>query len=640
MAFFRVAAPSLTSVLNGTADAPQLMLIDPNQCQCFRLGDLDTNPSVRTWHLWWRRSHYPHSFADLEQGSLGQALLQFRADDPNHHRNWEQVGSSLAWTTVTALCSLHGHEESPFAVTRGFTDAEARLLASRSVFVHAVYRLWCSGSSHAYCAEQLESLCEKGALRDALPKQPDTIRFDQVSFGRRLSMATQLQNLQAYRVLLQHWTTNEQRKIRLSGADVERVVLLEDHQLSADSGARVHVARWLADGGQALQIHRYHLQRRPFIGTTSMDAELSFLMANVARVGPGQVVLDPYVGTGSILVSCAVAGATQLLGSDLDRWVLHGTSHTARRRHHTTALESVKTADSKATEPERPGDMGICAESSRQRGRWGQATGSSSEPPMHPYGAPERLSILDNFRYYGIPRHQWPELVRMDLLEPAWTGGDAQHHPGWCDAIVCDPPYGIREGTRQARCAPFPRQPKARVSSKRRAPFAAHLDALFRLAARVLRPGGRLVFWLPAMSELTEYDLPHHDALEYFGKPCRQRMRGGLSRYLLVLVKRSDLDTAAAAAASLRREVFYKEAPANYQRAHEDLAARLFRVSERAEAHLMMPKIGLDPHSSSMSSACALSDDHSGETTTLSGLQTAPPANKPSLDGLRDGRRW
>ena len=37
-----------------------------------------------------------------------------------------------------------------------------------------------------------------------------------------------------------------------------------------------------------------------FIGNTSMDPTLSFLMANMAGVNETSIVLDPFVGTGEV----------------------------------------------------------------------------------------------------------------------------------------------------------------------------------------------------------------------------------------------------------------------------------------------------------------------------------------------------
>lgn len=48
---------------------------------------------------------------------------------------------------------------------------------------------------------------------------------------------------------------------------------------------------------------RYNLKKRPYLGPTSTDHELAFLMANQAQVCPGDMVYDPFLGTGSIAVA-------------------------------------------------------------------------------------------------------------------------------------------------------------------------------------------------------------------------------------------------------------------------------------------------------------------------------------------------
>lgn len=53
----------------------------------------------------------------------------------------------------------------------------------------------------------------------------------------------------------------------------------------------------IADGQREL-IESYSVKKRHFIGNTSMDACLSFIMANHARVKPNDIVYDPFVGTG------------------------------------------------------------------------------------------------------------------------------------------------------------------------------------------------------------------------------------------------------------------------------------------------------------------------------------------------------
>ena len=77
----------------------------------------------------------------------------------------------------------------------------------------------------------------------------------------------------------------------------------------------------IADGQREL-IESYSVKKRHFIGNTSMDACLSFIMANHGRVKPNDVVYDPFVGTGIFffywwekLGDCVTARTTLLPGA-------------------------------------------------------------------------------------------------------------------------------------------------------------------------------------------------------------------------------------------------------------------------------------------------------------------------------------
>ena len=68
---------------------------------------------------------------------------------------------------------------------------------------------------------------------------------------------------------------------------------------------------------------KYDLKRRIYLGPTSLDHELAFIMANLALIRSGMMVLDPFVGTGSILVALGHLGA-MCFGTDIDLRVLQG----------------------------------------------------------------------------------------------------------------------------------------------------------------------------------------------------------------------------------------------------------------------------------------------------------------------------
>lgn len=57
----------------------------------------------------------------------------------------------------------------------------------------------------------------------------------------------------------------------------------------------------IADGQREL-IRSYSVKNRHFIGNTSMDAGLSFIMANHAMVKENDLVFDPFVGTGRFIL--------------------------------------------------------------------------------------------------------------------------------------------------------------------------------------------------------------------------------------------------------------------------------------------------------------------------------------------------
>ena len=61
---------------------------------------------------------------------------------------------------------------------------------------------------------------------------------------------------------------------------------------------------------------KFSLNARPFVGTTSTKHDLSFIMWNLANIQPGNAVYDPFVGTGSLLISASALGAVWY-GSDI-----------------------------------------------------------------------------------------------------------------------------------------------------------------------------------------------------------------------------------------------------------------------------------------------------------------------------------
>ena len=53
-----------------------------------------------------------------------------------------------------------------------------------------------------------------------------------------------------------------------------------------------------------------------------MEAGIAMVMANMAQIKPNQLVCDPFVGSGSLLVACAHFGA-HVMGGDIDYNIIH-----------------------------------------------------------------------------------------------------------------------------------------------------------------------------------------------------------------------------------------------------------------------------------------------------------------------------
>ena len=157
---------------------------------------------------------------------------------------------------------------------------------------------------------------------------------------------------------------------------------------------------------------KYVLTKRKYIGPTSTDHLLSFLMANFAQIKEGQMVIDPFVGTGSLLIPPSYYKA-QCFGCDLDVRVLRGYSVGYTRKN-----EIDKT-------------------------------------PQKMQG-----NIFSNFDDYDFPR---PQIIRQDINNSAFRKKNFLF-----DAIVCDPPYGWRAGVRKTGLSDIKKEKREKRLEKKR----------------------------------------------------------------------------------------------------------------------------------------------------------------------------
>ncbi|XP_074920023.1 tRNA (guanine(10)-N(2))-methyltransferase TRMT11 isoform X9 [Chelonoidis abingdonii] len=144
-------------------------------------------------------------------------------------------------------------------------------------------------------------------------------------------------------------------------------------------------------------------------------------------------------------------------------------------------------------------------------------------------------NIRANLRQYGLEKYYLDALV-SDASKPIWR------KEMLFDAIITDPPYGIREATRRTgsqkeilKATERGTENHISISSN------YHLSDIFfdllNSAAEYLVMGGRLVYWLPVYKpEYTEEIIPRHPCLKLISN-CEQMLSSHTSRRLITMEK-------------------------------------------------------------------------------------------------------
>ena len=169
--------------------------------------------------------------------------------------------------------------------------------------------------------------------------------------------------------------------------------VVEDQKINKILSTKYFFGRQIAgkDNKKLRFYTKYDLVHRKYIGPTSTDHILSFLMTNFAQVKKNQLIIDPFVGTGSLLIPPSIYKAI-CFGCDLDVRVLKGYSVGYTRKED--------------------GD--------REK---------------------RKADIFSNFDVYELER---PQIIMQDINKSGFKKNNF-----FFDCIICDPPYGWRAGVRK-----------------------------------------------------------------------------------------------------------------------------------------------------------------------------------------------
>ncbi|KAF2361743.1 S-adenosyl-L-methionine-dependent methyltransferase [Trinorchestia longiramus] len=186
-------------------------------------------------------------------------------------------------------------QEDPFLILEMDSEQDAKKLVSRCMLVKACYELWGDGRS----LEEMHENIREQPLSFFKPHLASnkSFRVRVEGFNRTLCSADKLTKIESLNYLPFDGPVN------LSNPDT-KLNMIEYYGLTnvdvPKLPYRVFLGRLVGEGCREL-IARYSLKQRSYIGSTSMDAQLAFIMTNMAQLMPGDLVLDPFVGTGLLL---------------------------------------------------------------------------------------------------------------------------------------------------------------------------------------------------------------------------------------------------------------------------------------------------------------------------------------------------
>uniref|UniRef100_A0A0N4Z3M4 tRNA guanosine-2'-O-methyltransferase TRM11 homolog n=1 Tax=Parastrongyloides trichosuri TaxID=131310 RepID=A0A0N4Z3M4_PARTI len=301
-------------------------------------------------------------------------------------------------------------------------------------------------------------------------------------------------------------------KINLSNPD-NCFTIIEEYNSSNIKGFeinRIYFGRFIGEGQGHLKT-KYNLKDRSYIGNTTMDPELSFIQANLVKAKKGLVAIDPFVGTGGLILPLAEFGC-YVTGTEINYHIARSIGKSSRVGE------------------------GMLTEKNTHRANF------------------EQYGTLDKFLYHCHADGSHHNLWRLQ-----------KNGEGVFDIIVADPPYGLREKGRkigkkdrkehwtlpgQDHVEHFPEKTKYDIKTM-------YLDIL-NMGGRNLVIGGRLAFWFPVFPQQYTTDvIPNHPCLKLVFN-CEQPLALKYSRRLLVYEKIKNV-TSSDEAATVIRDMFESE---------------------------------------------------------------------------------
>lgn len=280
----------------------------------------------------------------------------------------------------------------PYAVISLPNDDVAGLICSRAVIAKMIIELWGSGSTDGEVMADIRSRLSADEWDSHFSGKPFSYKL--LAYGAQQTETSRRERMTAFSPLFWGFEKVDLRNPLTTLCIIDEYEIAfgptgcRDERISAPL-KRTFYGRLVAEATNAAR-NPYSLPARPVLGPTSLDNDLAFLMANVGEINSGKFVIDPFCGTGGLLIAATACGGIPQIGTDIDIRVIKG---------EFIAYIKNKVSDS----------MG--------------------------------KDIFENFKHYKLP---CPEILANDNSNHCWR----TDRPLF-DVILTDPPYGVRAGAKK-----------------------------------------------------------------------------------------------------------------------------------------------------------------------------------------------
>lgn len=190
-----------------------------------------------------------------------------------------------------------------FMKARLASDDAARRIASRSVLIRYIVRLWGSGDDYESCAESLRGLPSTQA-----PWRICSVRIGSSkgrTSGEKLRNSCDPEVLGTFGPKIAEYFTGP-----VDLVDGERVLVATDNR------ERVYCGHVVGRGNREI-LRMFSMKDRKVLGPTTMPIQTAAVMARLARVEPGHTVLDPFAGSAGCLLATTYMSKSPGIANDI-----------------------------------------------------------------------------------------------------------------------------------------------------------------------------------------------------------------------------------------------------------------------------------------------------------------------------------